>query len=269
MVVDNASVDGTSARVAEAFPDVRLLARREPRNGRPEPRRAGPAPWIAFKDDDSWWLPGALSLAVESLEGAPGWAVVAARSLLGKSEVIDPVCNLMAASPLEVDTPLPGHSRPWLRRVRRRRAPIRVSRGRRLQRAACVRGERLLAVDLAAAGWFCAYVRRSSPRRAFASARSCTPAAVRAERAVVCVAPPECRSSSGQDAQRGRERPPGSRRTATWGSSPRPPERPRSTPAEAAAARRRARRSSGRRPASPGPRGRTGETGSAVTAQRL
>ncbi|WP_313879548.1 glycosyltransferase family 2 protein [Streptomyces silvisoli] len=57
VVVDNASVDGTSAAVRADFPDVRVL--RLARNEGAVARNHGVAlldsRYVAFSDDDSWW----------------------------------------------------------------------------------------------------------------------------------------------------------------------------------------------------------------------
>jgi N-acetylglucosaminyl-diphospho-decaprenol L-rhamnosyltransferase len=110
VVVDNASDDGTSAVVAERFPDVRLI--RLPRNEGAVARNHGVAaattPYVAFADDDSWWAPGALSRAAELLDVHPRLALIAARTLVGPQERVDPIAAVMAAAPLGVPDDLPG-----------------------------------------------------------------------------------------------------------------------------------------------------------------
>jgi len=110
LVVDNGSRDGTAAAVRERFPQVRLLALTSDRGA--GARNAGllavEAPYVAFCDDDSWWAPGALGRAAAALDRAPRVAVLAARVLVGRREKLDPVCALMARSPLPADAGLPG-----------------------------------------------------------------------------------------------------------------------------------------------------------------
>src|SRR5919197_4353022 len=81
VVVDNASGDGTVARVRRAHPEVRVVALRENLGG--AARTVGAlhtdCPYVAFSDDDSWWAPGALQRAAELLDRHPRLAVVAAR----------------------------------------------------------------------------------------------------------------------------------------------------------------------------------------------
>jgi GT2 family glycosyltransferase len=110
LVVDNGSRDGTAAAVRERFPQVGLLALTSDRGAaaRNAGLRAVAAPYVAFCDDDSWWAPGALSRAAAALDRAPRVAVLAARVLVGRRETLDPVCALMARSPLPADAGLPG-----------------------------------------------------------------------------------------------------------------------------------------------------------------
>jgi GT2 family glycosyltransferase len=110
LVVDNGSRDGTAAAVRERFPAVGVLALRSDRGAaaRNAGLRAVDAPYVAFCDDDSWWAPGALGRAAAALDRAPRVAVLAARVLVGRREKLDPVCALMARSPLPADAGLPG-----------------------------------------------------------------------------------------------------------------------------------------------------------------
>jgi GT2 family glycosyltransferase len=101
-VVDNASTDGTADAVTARYPDVTVV--RLPANLGAAGRNSGvsvtPCPYIAFSDDDSWWAPGALSRAADLLDAHPKLAVVAAKVLVGPEERVDPVCDVMASSPL-------------------------------------------------------------------------------------------------------------------------------------------------------------------------
>jgi GT2 family glycosyltransferase len=161
VVVDNASGDGTAARVRRAHPEVRVVALRENLGG--AARTVGAlhtdSPYVAFSDDDSWWAPGALQRAAELLDRHPRLAVVAARVLVGPGELLDPVCAAMASSPLAPAPDLPG--RPVLGFVAcgavvRRSAFLQAGGFHR--RFGVGGEEELLAVDLAAAGWGLAYV---------------------------------------------------------------------------------------------------------------
>lgn len=161
IVVDNASTDGTPQRVAARFPDVRVL--RMSRNLGAAARNRGvlaaATPYVAFSDDDSWWAPGALAEAERILDDAPRLALIAARTLVGPRREIDPVNLLMWRSPLPQDEPAPG-GRPVLgflacSAVVRRSAFLDVGGFAQFIR---VGGEeKLLAYDLAAAGWQLVY----------------------------------------------------------------------------------------------------------------
>lgn len=100
VVVDNASTDDT---VARATGRVRVEVVRLAHNEGAAARNVGVAqartPYVAFCDDDSAWEPGALSLACRLLDALPQVALVAARVLVGE-DALDPVSELMAASPL-------------------------------------------------------------------------------------------------------------------------------------------------------------------------
>lgn len=102
VLVDNASSDGTADAVREALPAVDVV--RLPRNVGAHARTVGvgrtATPYVAFADDDSWWAPGALRRAVDWLESRPDVAVVQARVLVGRDDVPDPFCDVLAASPL-------------------------------------------------------------------------------------------------------------------------------------------------------------------------
>jgi GT2 family glycosyltransferase len=110
ILVDNASTDGTPDAVAAACPDVRVV--RESRNLGATARNIGvelaDTPYVAFADDDSWWQPGALELAVKILDDHPRVGLLAARILLGVDEAEDPVCLLMEHSPLRAAAGEPG-----------------------------------------------------------------------------------------------------------------------------------------------------------------
>ena len=118
VVVDNASQDDTPVVVrAEARrradagePQVRLL--QPGRNLGATARNLGAAvadtELVAFADDDSWWAPGALARAGAAFAAHPRLALLAARTLVGEQEELDPVCVDMASAPWGRSLDLPG-----------------------------------------------------------------------------------------------------------------------------------------------------------------
>jgi GT2 family glycosyltransferase len=160
IVVDNGSQDGSAQAVRRNFPGVQVVAL--PRNlgavARNVGVRAARSPYVAFSDDDSWWAAGALERAAALLDGHPRLGLVAARTLVGPEEQVDPVTTLMADSPLPPAAGAPGPSvlgflacAVVLRRDAFLQAggfsPVLFHRGE----------ETLLAYDLAAAGWQLCY----------------------------------------------------------------------------------------------------------------
>jgi N-acetylglucosaminyl-diphospho-decaprenol L-rhamnosyltransferase len=180
LVVDNGSRDSTPAAVRDRFPDVGVLelGRNRGTAARNVGLRALDVPYVALCDDDSWWAPGALSRAVAVLQSVPRLAVAAARVLVGVREALDPVCALMARSPLPVEDGLPGARVLGFvacGAVVRRDAVLGV--GGFDERYGIGGEESRLALDLARAGWWLAYapdvVAYHHPeRRAGASART-------------------------------------------------------------------------------------------------
>jgi N-acetylglucosaminyl-diphospho-decaprenol L-rhamnosyltransferase len=160
IVVDNGSTDGTAAAVGDRFPDVTVLqlGRNVGAAGRNLGVAAATAPYVAFSDDDSWWSEDALSIAASRFDRHPSLGAVAARILVGQEERLDDTSALMARSPLPADG-LPG---PQVLGF--------VACGTAVRRSAFLqtRGfhprygmgseERLVAMDLATAGWKIAYV---------------------------------------------------------------------------------------------------------------
>ena len=180
IVVDNASSDGTPSTIRERFPSVRLLAL--PVNlgaaGRNVGVRAATTEHVALCDDDTWWVPGSLAQAVAVLEAHPRLAVVTGRVLVGPDGREDPTCAQMATSPLDGDPGCPG--RPVLgflagAAVFRRSAFLEA--GGFEPRFFLGGEEALLAIDLAARGWWLAYAasvvvqHHPSPRRGPAAQR--------------------------------------------------------------------------------------------------
>jgi GT2 family glycosyltransferase len=117
------------------------------------------APYVAFADDDSWWRPGSLARAADVLDRHSGLALVAARVLVGEEQREDPVCVALAASPLGLPAEGPGRAVLGFvacGAVVRRDAFL--AAGGFHPRFGVGGEERLLAVDLACAGWRLAYV---------------------------------------------------------------------------------------------------------------
>ncbi len=112
IVVDNGSSDGTPDLVRADFPHVEVVALKENRGA--VARNIGVArartTYVAFSDDDSWWSPGALGRAVQAFDAHPRLGLVAGRILVGPDEREDPICDLMARSPLGAQPDLPGPS---------------------------------------------------------------------------------------------------------------------------------------------------------------
>lgn len=160
IVVDNGSTDGSPEVIERTWPVVRVLRLGVNRGGaaRTVGVEAAGTPYVAFSDDDSWWEPGALALAIDVLDRHPTLALIAARILVGPENRLDPTCALMAASPLPRRPGLPGP--PVLGFlacgcVVRRRAYLDV--GGFEARYGIGGEEELLALDLAASGWDLAY----------------------------------------------------------------------------------------------------------------
>ncbi|MFF5990587.1 glycosyltransferase family 2 protein [Prauserella flavalba] len=161
IVVDNASTDDTAARVRSEHPGVRLLT--SPVNAAAAARNLGVqaagTPYVAFSDDDSWWAPGALSRAEAVFADCPRLGLLAARTLVGEREEPDPVCAVMAGSPLGSEPGLPGPKVLGFlacSAIVRREAFLDVGGFSRLLHFGAE--ERLLAYDLAARGWALCYV---------------------------------------------------------------------------------------------------------------
>jgi GT2 family glycosyltransferase len=161
ILVDNGSTDGTPALVREHFPHVEVIELGSNRGAvaRNIGVRRASTPYVAFADDDSWWAPGALKTAVAAMEAYPRLGVLVGQMLVGHSETPDPICRLMAESPLGQDDDLPGPSVLGF-----------LACGAVVRREAFLAAggfddiiffageEQRLALDLAALGWGLAYV---------------------------------------------------------------------------------------------------------------
>jgi len=160
IVVDNASTDGTPELIRREFPDARVLPL--PRNHGAAGRNLGVAaaatPYVAFADDDSWWEPGALTAAARLFDGYPRLGLIAARTLVGPDDRLDPMSAFMAGAPLGRADDLPGPSVLGFlacAAVVRREAFLRCGG---FDPVVFFMGEEgRLAYDLAAAGWGLAY----------------------------------------------------------------------------------------------------------------
>jgi GT2 family glycosyltransferase len=161
VVVDNGSGDGTAAAVRAEHPDVRVvpLGRNHGAVARTIGVHLARTPYVAFSDDDSWWEPGALTRAAELFDAHPRLGLIAARVLVGADRVPDPINAAMSGSPLPFEPGLPGPSVLGFlacAAIVRRRAFLDVGGFSSL--LFFVGEERLLAYDLAAAGWSRCYV---------------------------------------------------------------------------------------------------------------
>ncbi len=158
VVVDNGSADGTADAVAAAlFPDVMLIRSAENRGALSRNLAVDvlDTPYVAFCDDDTWWEPGSLTRAADLLDAHSGLASVTARILVEPGLAEDPITPELRDSPVPGPGWLPG---PALLGVLAGASMFRVS-------AFCEVGgfsdrmwlggeEELLALDLAAAGWW-------------------------------------------------------------------------------------------------------------------
>jgi GT2 family glycosyltransferase len=116
-------------------------------------------PYVAFADDDSYWAPGSLARAAAVFDAHPRTALAAAEVRVGPAGRLDPVSAAMVAAPL--GTP-PGAAGPSILgflacAVVVRRDAFLAAGGFR-PRLFMHGEEALLAMDLAAAGWWLSYV---------------------------------------------------------------------------------------------------------------
>lgn len=110
VVADNGSTDGTVDRVRREYPDVRVLPL--PRNLGVEARNVAahesPTPYIAFNDDDSRWVPGALERVVDLFDRHPRLGAVTAHIVVEPGGRDDPTSLEMQRTPLDGDASVPG-----------------------------------------------------------------------------------------------------------------------------------------------------------------
>lgn len=158
ILVDNASTDGSAALDFAAVRVIRLR-RNVGAVARNVGVQAARTPYVAFADDDSWWAPGALDLAVKVLDAHPAVAVVTGRMLVGPGEELDPLSAALAAAPLGTS---PGGAGPDVlgfaacAAVVRRSAFLTVGGFDDVVRFPGE--EERLTLDLAEAGWLLSYV---------------------------------------------------------------------------------------------------------------
>jgi GT2 family glycosyltransferase len=161
VVVDNGSTDGTAEAVGRLFPEMELIA--SPENLGAVGRNVGVArldtPYVAFCDDDTWWEPGSLTLAADTLERHPRLAVVTARIVVEPAGTEDPIVAELRDSPVHGADWLPGPALGSFlagASVLRREAFTAV--GGFSERLWLGGEEELMAGDLAAAGWELCYL---------------------------------------------------------------------------------------------------------------
>ncbi|HSU45058.1 MAG TPA: glycosyltransferase [Casimicrobiaceae bacterium] len=174
VVVDNASTDGTAEALARLGPRMRIvrLSRNAGAAGRNAGVRACTTPYVAFCDDDTWWLPESIAVAAAALDAHPALAAVTARVLVGERQREDPTNAVMAASPFPNSLGVRGSELLGLLAgaCMVRRAAF-LEAGGYHPRLFLGREEALLAIDLMTAGWHMAYVPDAVVRHFPSSAR--------------------------------------------------------------------------------------------------
>jgi glycosyltransferase involved in cell wall biosynthesis len=163
IVIDNGSSDETVeiARAIGAAVDVIALDQNLACAGRNIGILKAGTPYVAFSDDDSWWAPGALGRAADLFDSNPTLGLIAARILIGPQEKLDPLCQAMATTHLDlqggngqVGIPVVGFAA--CGSIVRRAAFLEADG---FERRFGVGGEeQILALDLLRHGWQLAYV---------------------------------------------------------------------------------------------------------------
>ena len=158
IVADNASSDGTADAVRRAFPNVDVL-RLHANFGafaRTLAARNAATPYIAFCDDDTWWVPGSIGAGSDVLDRHPQIGVLNACVKVGSAERVDDACTAMACARASDELPgapilffLAGAS------LMRRDAFLACGG---YERRFLIGGEEtLLALDIASRGWLVRY----------------------------------------------------------------------------------------------------------------
>ena len=160
IVADNGSTDGTAEAVASGFPAVSLW--RSANNlgaaARNEAVRRVDSPYVAFCDDDTWWEPGALRTAADVLDAHDGLASVTGRVVVQPGGEDDPIVAELSGSPVPGPGWLPG---PALLGILAGASMVRVAAFQEVggfsPKLWFGGEEELLAIDLAARGWWMCY----------------------------------------------------------------------------------------------------------------
>ncbi|MBO4236197.1 MULTISPECIES: glycosyltransferase family 2 protein [Pseudonocardia] len=157
VVVDNASTDGTADAVRAHHPGVELIVASQNLGavGRNVAVERVRTPYVTFCDDDTRPEAEALGRAVAVLDAHPAVATITGRCVVEPDLVDDPITPEMRDSPVPAPPGLPGP------------ALLGIMAGLTTIRVAAFRGaggfhprmwlggeEELLALDLAAAGWW-------------------------------------------------------------------------------------------------------------------
>ncbi len=157
IVADNGSTDGTADLVRRKFPQVTLLPFADNLGAVARNRAVElvTTPYVAFCDDDTRWQPGAMTLGVSVLDRYPALGSVTGRCLVAPGLEEDPLTPELRESPVRAPDWMPG---PALLGVMAALSIFRVSAFREVG-GFCERmwfggEEELLALDLAAAGWW-------------------------------------------------------------------------------------------------------------------
>ena len=161
VLVDNGSTDGTAAAVRARHPgvDVVALAGNLGAAARNIGVRRLTNPYVAFCDDDTWWEPGCLGRAADTLDAHPRLAVVNARIVVEPGGADDPIVPELRDSPVPGPDWLPGPALGSFlagAAVVRRTAFLRA--GGFNERLWLGGEEELLATDLLSAGWEVCYL---------------------------------------------------------------------------------------------------------------
>ena len=161
VVVDNGSTDGTAAALRAAHPRAEVIA--APTNlgavGRNLGVEALDTPYVAFCDDDTWWDPGSLRTAADTLDAHPDVAVLTARILVEPGAREDPIVPELRDSPVPGRPGLPGPALgSFLAGASVLRRDAFLGCGGFSPQLWLGGEEELLAVDLATAGWELCYL---------------------------------------------------------------------------------------------------------------